>query len=114
MAAVLLCCLSTASAGGLGSASAPGDSGFGSNWTTYHGTAEATGVDTARTRLLPSRTSRTSSILDGQLYGEPVVADGRVVAATENDTVYVMAARSGRILWSRHLGKPAVGRPALR
>ena len=24
------------------------------------------------------------------------MADGRVVAATENDTVYVMAARSGR------------------
>src|SRR6202012_5506652 len=31
---------------------------------------------------------------------------GRVGAATENDTVYVMAARTGRILWSRHLGKP--------
>jgi outer membrane protein assembly factor BamB len=34
------------------------------------------------------------------------VADSRVVAATENDTVYVMAARTGRILWSRHLAKP--------
>ena len=45
----------------------------------------------------------TSPILDGQLYGEPLVADGRVVAATENDTVYVMAANSGHILWSRHL-----------
>ena len=31
------------------------------------------------------------------------MADGRVVAATENDTVYVMAADSGHILWSRHL-----------
>jgi hypothetical protein len=43
---------------------------------------------------------------NGQLYGEPLVADGRVIAATENNTVYVMAARSGRILWSRHLAKP--------
>ena len=52
---------------------------------------------------MPSRRAWTSPILDGQLYGEPLVADGRVVAATENDTVYVMAADSGHILWSRHL-----------
>ena len=80
--------------------------GFGSDWTTYHGTAEASGVQAAHTRLLPSRRAWTSSRLDGQLYGEPLVADGRVVAATENNTVYVMAARTGRILWSRHLAKP--------
>jgi outer membrane protein assembly factor BamB len=81
-------------------------SSFGSNWTTYHGNAEATGLDPAHTKLRPSRPAWTSSALDGELYGEPLVADGRVVAATENDTVYVMAARSGRILWSRHLAKP--------
>ena len=65
---------------------ARGTSGFGSNWTTYHGTAEATGVDAVHTSLLPSRRAWTSSALDGQLYGEPLVADGRVIAATENDT----------------------------
>jgi outer membrane protein assembly factor BamB len=80
--------------------------GFGSDWSTYHGTAEATGVQAARTTLRPSRRAWASPRLDGQLYGEPLVADGRVVAATENNTVYVMAARSGRILWSRHLAKP--------
>jgi outer membrane protein assembly factor BamB len=77
--------------------------GFGSNWTTYHGNAEATGTVTGNTTLLPSRRAWTSPVLDGQLYGEPLVADGRVVAATENDTVYVMAANSGHILWARHL-----------
>jgi polyvinyl alcohol dehydrogenase (cytochrome) len=81
-------------------------SGFGSNWTTYHGNAEATGLDATRTKLRPSRRAWTSPAMDGQVYGEPLVADGRVVAATENNTVYVMAARSGRILWSRHLAKP--------
>ena len=81
-------------------------SGFGSNWTTYHGNAEATGVHAAHTKLRPSRRAWTSPVLDGQLYGEPLVADGRVVAATENDTVYVMAADSGQILWSRHLATP--------
>ena len=84
----------------------PQASDFGSDWTTYHGSAEATGVDAAHTKLRPSRRAWTSPSLDGQLYGEPLVADGRVIAATENDTVDAMAARSGRILWSRHLGKP--------
>jgi len=78
-------------------------SGFGTNWATYHGDAEATGLVTANTALLPSRRAWTSPVLDGQLYGEPLVADGRIVAATENDSVYAMAARSGHILWSRHL-----------
>ena len=81
----------------------PAASGFGYNWTTYHGNAEATGVAAAPTTLLPSRRGWTSPVLDGQLYGEALVADGRIVAATENDTVYVMAANSGHILWSRHL-----------
>lgn len=104
----LLCWLGTVAAGaaGSGSGSSPRGSGFGSDWTTYHGDAEATGVDPAGERLRPARRAWTSKTLDGQLYGEPLVADGRVVAATENDTVYVLSARSGRVLWSRHLGKP--------
>jgi outer membrane protein assembly factor BamB len=77
--------------------------GFGSNWTSYHGDAEATGLRAASTKLRPSRPAWTSPVLDGQLYGEPIVADGRIVAATENDTVYVLAANSGHVLWSRHL-----------
>jgi outer membrane protein assembly factor BamB len=78
-------------------------SGFGSNWLTYHGNAEATGVHAAQTEITPSQQAWTSPVLDGQLYGEPLVADGRIVAATENDTVYALAANSGQVLWSRHL-----------
>ncbi len=106
MMAASLFCFSAATAASARSSFASRVSGFGSNWTTYHGNAEATGVDLAQTRLRPSRRAWTSPTLDGQLYGEPLVADGRVVAATENDTVYAMAARTGRILWSRHLAKP--------
>ena len=102
--------VASATAGAARSSPARPVSGFGSDWTTYHGTAEATGVHAANTKLLPSRRAWTSSVLDGQLYGEPLVADGRVVAATENDTVYVMAARTGRILWSRHLAKAVPSR----
>src|SRR6202012_1190665 len=106
MTAALLCCCGPATAGTARSKPASRVSGFGSNWTTYHGTAEATGVQAVQTTLRPSRRAWVSPTLDGEVYGEPLVADGRVVAATENDTVYVMAARTGRILWSRHLGKP--------
>jgi outer membrane protein assembly factor BamB len=95
-----------APAGTARSKPAPRASGLGSDWTTYHGNAEATGIDAAQTKLRPTRPAWTSSPLDGQLYGEPLVAAGRVVVATENNTVYVMAARSGRVLWSRHLAKP--------
>lgn len=102
----LLCSCGAATGGTARSGAVPRVSGFGSNWTTYHGNAEATGVHAAQTKLRPVRRAWTSPALDGQLYGEPLVADGRVIAATENDTVYVMAARSGRILWSRHLAKP--------
>jgi outer membrane protein assembly factor BamB len=92
----------TAASAGPGGAA----SGFGTSWTSYHGDAEATGVQAAQAKLLPSQQAWTSPVLDGQLFGEPLVADGRVIAATENDTVYVLAARSGRILWSRHLANP--------
>ncbi len=103
--------LSNSSAAGHPGATSPGPgpepaAGSGANWTTYHGDAEATGVQAARTELLPARPAWTSPALDGQLYGEPLVADGRIVAATENDTVYVLAADSGQILWSRHLATP--------
>jgi outer membrane protein assembly factor BamB len=81
-------------------------SGFGSNWSTYHGNAEATGVHAGKTEISPSQQAWTSPVLDGQLYGEPLVADGRIVAATENDTVYVLAGNSGQVLWSRHLATP--------
>jgi outer membrane protein assembly factor BamB len=104
--AILLCCFGSASAGTPRSSRVTGVSGFGSNWTTYHGNAEATGVPAAQPKLRPSRKAWTSPTLDGQLYGEPLVADGRVIAATENDTVYAMSARTGRILWSRHLATP--------
>jgi outer membrane protein assembly factor BamB len=104
--AALLCCFGAATAETARSKPVPQAPGFESNWTTYHGNAEATGVPEAQPKLRPARKAWTSSPLDGQLYGEPLVADGRVVAATENNTVYVMAARSGRILWSRHLAKP--------
>ena len=45
-------------------------------------------------------------MLDGEVYGEPLEAGGRVYIATENDTVYALAADTGAVLWSTHVGTP--------
>jgi outer membrane protein assembly factor BamB len=46
----------------------------------------------------------SSPALDGQLYGQPLVAEGRIYVATENDTVYALSATTGSVIWSVHLG----------
>jgi outer membrane protein assembly factor BamB len=49
----------------------------------------------------------TSPALDGAVYGEPLIFDGQVVVATENDTVYGLSATTGQVTWSDHLASPA-------
>jgi outer membrane protein assembly factor BamB len=76
------------------------------SWTVYHGSALGTGVDTSGVTFSPANHAWTSPTFDGQLYGEPLVTGGRVFVATENDTIYALAANSGAILWSTHVGTP--------
>ena len=78
----------------------------GTSWTVYHGNALGTGVDTSGVTFSPPNHAWTSPALDGQLYGEPLETGGRVFVATENDTVYALAANSGAVLWSTHIGTP--------
>jgi hypothetical protein len=75
------------------------------NWTTYHGDVQRTGY--ARTMPAASGTPRVvrSYRLDGPVYASPLVIGGKIVAATENDTVYAL--RGGKVLWKRHVGTPA-------
>ena len=62
-------------------------------WTTYDG-------DVARTGVAPDGPSSASGVreqwrsstLDGDVYAQPLVVGGRVVVATENDTVYSLRA----------------------
>ena len=77
-----------------------------SPWTVYHGNPLGTGADTSGVTFNPPHPAWTSPVLDGQVYGEPLEATGRVFVATENDTVYALAADSGRVLWSTHVGTP--------
>ena len=76
------------------------------SWTVYHGDTAGSGVATSVTSVDVSSPAWTSTSLDGQLYGEPLVSDERVYVATENDTVYALSANTGAVLWSTHLGTP--------
>jgi hypothetical protein len=76
------------------------------SWTVYHGNALGTGADLSGVTFSPPNHAWTSPVLDGQVYGEPLEATGRVYVATENDTIYALAANTGAVLWSRHVGTP--------
>ncbi|HWF15650.1 MAG TPA: PQQ-binding-like beta-propeller repeat protein [Acidimicrobiales bacterium] len=76
------------------------------SWTVYHGNPLGTGADTSGLTFSPPNHAWTSPVLDGQVYGEPLVTGGRVFVATENDTIYALAADNGSILWSTHVATP--------
>jgi outer membrane protein assembly factor BamB len=80
----------------------PGD------WPTYHHDNARTGV---AGQLAPLGTLRRAwqTRLDGAVYGQPLVIGDRVIAATEHNTVYALAAADGHVLWSTSLGEPVPG-----
>jgi polyvinyl alcohol dehydrogenase (cytochrome) len=86
-------------------AAASGPAGPGS-WTVYHGSPAGTGNVPRVGSVNTSTRAWTSPTLDGEIYGEPLAFDGRVYVATEDDTVYALAAGTGAVVWSTHLGTP--------
>jgi len=97
--------LSVSLAGVAGAAQRPHKDAPQPGWTVYHGAPAGTGV-VAGPSFLHARRDWTSPALDGQLYGEPLESAGRVIVATENDSVYALSARTGHVLWRTHLGTP--------
>jgi outer membrane protein assembly factor BamB len=83
-----------------GAASAP------RNWTVYHGTATGSGVAPGVRSVVTAAPAWRSATLDGKIYGEPLVLNGQVYVATENNRVYALSAATGRIAWSRRVGTP--------
>ena len=77
----------------------------GDSWTTYHHDAGRHGYDPHANPASGRLQTAWARRLDGAVYGEPLVVGGRVVAVTENDTVYALDT-AGEVLWSRHLGTP--------
>ncbi|HVM67456.1 MAG TPA: PQQ-binding-like beta-propeller repeat protein [Acidimicrobiales bacterium] len=78
---------------------APGD------WPQYHAD-DGHSASVAGPPLVPAQPAWTSPALDGEVYGEPLYADGLIFAATINDTVYGLEPGTGAVRWSTHLGTP--------
>ncbi len=78
------------------------------DWPTYHHDNARTGV---ADQLAPLGRFRTAwhTKLDGAVYGQPLVIGDRIIAATEHNTVYALAAADGHVLWSASLGTPVSG-----
>ena len=86
-------------------------------WITYNGGDGRQGVVTTSSAAAAAATGATASAaakpaiawrarLDGAVYGQPLLVGGRILAATENDSVYALDATSGRVLWRTHVGTP--------
>jgi len=77
-----------------------------SNWLGYHGGGVGAGVAYGIAAVETAHRAWTSPVLDGQIYGEPLVVGHEVVVATENDSVYALSTRSGAVLWRHHVATP--------
>ncbi|HJW21562.1 MAG TPA: PQQ-binding-like beta-propeller repeat protein [Candidatus Limnocylindrales bacterium] len=75
-------------------------------WPTYGGNRQRSGV-AASGFPAPNRPAIAWNVaLDGAVYGQPIIATGRLLVATEHDSVYALSPSTGRALWRRHLGTP--------
>ncbi|HYZ27821.1 MAG TPA: PQQ-binding-like beta-propeller repeat protein [Thermoleophilaceae bacterium] len=77
------------------------------NWTTFGGSSSRAGVARGAPAH-PHLARRFSKTLDGEVYAQPLIANGRIYVATENNTIYAFTT-SGRQVWKRHLGQPVAG-----
>ncbi|HEY3734824.1 MAG TPA: PQQ-binding-like beta-propeller repeat protein [Streptosporangiaceae bacterium] len=77
----------------------------GADWPVYHQNAARTGAAPGLPEAGPLSLAWTRR-LDGAVYGQPLIIGGLVIAATENDSVYGLDGRTGRLRWRAHLGMP--------
>jgi PQQ-like domain len=77
----------------------------GTDWPTYHHDNARTGYlanEPDPKRLIPAWTAK----LDHAVYAEPLVIGGRVIVATEGDSLYSLDARTGQVQWRTTVGHP--------
>src|ERR1700730_16712492 len=77
------------------------------DWPTYHHSADRAGSAAGGATFGDVQATWTSGAVDGAVYAEPLYVGGRVLIATENNTVYAFDAASGTTLWQTHLADPA-------
>jgi outer membrane protein assembly factor BamB len=75
------------------------------DWTTYHDNAARTGYVPGIAD--PQHLTHLWDVpLDGAVYAEPLVVGGRVLVATEQDSIYSLDARTGQVRWHTSVGSP--------
>ena len=78
------------------------------SWPTYDRDNGRSGFDPkAPTLKHPHRV--WSASVNGDVYAQPLVANGKVIVATEGDSVYAFDIRRGHKLWQANLGTPVPG-----
>jgi hypothetical protein len=75
------------------------------DWAEYHHDAGRTGLGPASPVLGSPRLAWSAS-LDGAVYASPLIVGGKVIVATENNTVYMFDLVTGALAWKQHLGDP--------
>jgi len=75
------------------------------DWTMYHYDRARTGyvADTPDPKTL---TTAWSVPLDEAVYAQPLAIGGKVIVATEGNTIYALNASDGSVLWQTNLGAP--------
>jgi len=79
------------------------------SWATYHHDAARTDVADDQAPIGQVHKAWTSPALDGDIYAQPLVVGGHVIAATERNSVYALDAASGTQVWRAQLGTPVSG-----
>jgi outer membrane protein assembly factor BamB len=79
------------------------------DWAMYHGDVARSGVARGGPALRRPQLGWVSAALDQPVYGQPLVVGGRVLVATQGDSVYALDERSGALLWRTKLGEPVAG-----
>jgi outer membrane protein assembly factor BamB len=93
---------------GAASGARPAQAPAGADWPTYHRTSYRTGLDPTSPALGRPRRAWSRAV-DGQVYAEPLVAGGRVIVATEANSLYALDAGTGGVRWRARLGAPVGG-----
>jgi outer membrane protein assembly factor BamB len=74
-------------------------------WTEYHRDAGRSGLGPSEPGLAGPKVAWNVAV-DGDVYASPLIVNGHVIVATENNTVYSLDMFTGAVIWTRHLGDP--------
>jgi outer membrane protein assembly factor BamB len=76
------------------------------DWPTYHRDSARSGAANEVAGFSGVDAAWQTEVLSGDVYAEPLVVDGKVIVATERNTVYAFDVTSGAERWRAVLGRP--------